>query len=214
MMLVFKRFPLKRYRLKILLKLWWRWLLEAMDDGEGRWDGGVVVGGGESVVSWADFGRPARSHIYIICSHSSLLRRIFFCNRNQVTVKQAYVTGQKVMGRANRRLGKLLSGSPEDLRFRAFFGVSAQVAVTAWSMMEVHSVLPPNPKFDHFLWALAFMRTYPANDTTLSCLLGGSDPKTIGKYVWPLIRSLYELNETVVSICLIVALVDYSLTFQ
>ena len=39
--------------MKILLKLWWRWLSEAMDDGEGRWDGGVVVGGGEElVVSW------------------------------------------------------------------------------------------------------------------------------------------------------------------
>ena len=96
----------------------------------------------------------------------------------------------------------------------AFFGVSAQVAVTAWSMMEDNSVLPSNPKLVHFLWALAFMRTYPANDTTLSCLLGGSDSKTIGKYVLPLICSLYELNETVVSICLIVALVDYSLTFQ
>ena len=140
---------------------------------------------------------------------------MFFCTRNQaVTVEEAYVAGQKVMGRANRRLGKLLSGSPKDRRFRAIFGVSAQVAVTAWSMMEVHSVLPPNPKFVHFLWALAFMRTYPANDTTLSCLMGGSDPKTIGKYVWLLVRSLYELNETVVSICLIVALVDYSLTFQ
>ena len=149
-----------------------------------------------------------------LCLSHCLFCRMFFCTHNQVTVEEAYVTGQRVMGRANKRLGKLLSGSPEDLRFRAFFGVSAQVGVTAWSMMEDHSVLPTNPKFVHFLWALAFMRTYPANDTTLSCLLGGSDPKTIGKYVWPLIRSLYVLNETVVSICLIVALVDSSLTFQ
>ena len=104
--------------------------------------------------------------------------------------------------------------SPKDLRFRAFFGVSAQVGVTAWSMMEDHSVLPPNPKFVHFLWTRTFMQTYPANGTTLSCLLGGSDPNTISKYVWPLIRSLFELNETVVSICLIVALVDDSQTFQ
>jgi hypothetical protein len=59
---------------------------------------------------------------------------MFFCTRNQVPVEEAYIAGQKVMGRANRRLGKLLSGSPEDLRFRAFFGVSAQVAVTAWSV--------------------------------------------------------------------------------
>ena len=80
-----------------------------------------MVGGGESVVSLADFGQPARGHIYLICSHSSLLHRVFFCNRNKVTIKQAYVTVQKVMGRANGRLGKLLSGSLEDLRLRAFF---------------------------------------------------------------------------------------------
>jgi hypothetical protein len=79
--------------------------------------------------------------------------------------------------------------------------------------MEDHSVLPPNPKFVHFLWTLAFMRTYPANNTTLSRLLGGSNPKTISKYVWPFIGSLFELNETVVSICLIVAFLD-SLTFH
>jgi len=42
---------------------------------------------------------------------------MFFCTQNQVTVEEAYVAGQKVMGWANRRLGKLLSGSPEDLRF-------------------------------------------------------------------------------------------------
>ena len=129
----------------------------------------------------------------------------FFFNRNQVTGEEAYMTGQKVMGQASQKLGKLLSGSPKDLCFQAFFGVSAQVAVTAWSMMEDHSVLPPNPKFVHFLWTLAFMRTYPANNTTFSRLLGGSNPKTISKYVWPFIRSLFELNETVVSVCLIVA---------
>ena len=76
---------------------------------------------------------------------------MFFRTQNQaVTVEKAYVAGQKVMGRANRRLGKLLPGSPEDLRFCGFFGVSAQVAVTAWDMLENHSVLPPNPKFVHF----------------------------------------------------------------
>ena len=161
-------------------------------------------------------GAWRRRSCRLICTHSSLLRRIFFCNRNQVTVEQAYVTGQKVMGRASRRLGELLSGSPEDLRFRAFFGVSAQVAVTAWSMMDDHSVLPSNPKLVHFLWALAFMRTYPANNTTLSRLLGGSDPKTISKYVWPFIRSLFELNETVVSgeHYLFDCCFSYSLTFH
>ena len=168
---------------------------------------GGVVGG-----FWST--RRTRPYFYLICSHSSCYVLCFACTRKQVTVQEAYVAGQKVMGRASRKLGKLLPGSPEDLRFRAFFGVSTQVAVTAWSLMEDHSVLPPNPKFVHFLWTLAFMRTYPANNTTLSRLLGGSDPKTISKYVWPFIRSLFELNDTVVSIiCLIVAFLD-SLTFH
>ncbi len=61
------------------------------------------------------------------------------------------------MGRAKLRLWKLLPGLPEDLHFRAFFGVSAQVLVTAWDMVENNSVLPPTPEFLRFLWALAFM---------------------------------------------------------
>jgi hypothetical protein len=61
---------------------------------------------------------------------------------------------------------------------------------------------PPNPKFLHFSWALAFMQTYPTNDTSLTHLLGGSDPKRISKYVWPFIPSIFALNKTVVSILL------------
>jgi hypothetical protein len=99
---------------------------------------------------------------------------MLFCTQRQVAVADVYTTGQKMIGWANRRLGKLLLGLPEDLRFRGFFGVSAEVLVTTWDMMENQSVLPPTPKFLHFLWVLAFMHTYPANNTTLSSLLGGS----------------------------------------
>ena len=106
------------------------------------------------------------------------------------------------MGRAERRLGKLSTGSPEDLRFRGFFGVSADVAVEAWEMMRSHNFLPPDPKFLHYLWALAFMRLYPANDKALSTSLGGSDPKTIRKYIWPFINSIFELDGVVVSLLL------------
>jgi hypothetical protein len=67
-----------------------------------------------------------------------------------VAVANTYTTRQKVMGRPNRRLGKLLRGLPEDLRFCGFFGVSAEVSVTAWDMMENHSVLPPTSKLLHF----------------------------------------------------------------
>ncbi len=123
---------------------------------------------------------------------------MFFCNHKQVTVNNAYVHGQKVMDRANRRLGKLLVGLPEDPRFCAFFGVSVGVAVEAWERMADHSCLPPNPEFLHYLWALTFMQTYPANNTTLSILLGGKDPKTVSKYVRSYIQSLLGLTEVVV----------------
>ncbi len=117
-----------------------------------------------------------------------------------MTATNAYATGQEVMGRANLRLGKLLLGSPEDLHFHGFFGVSAQVSVTAWDMMENHSALPAHtPEFVHFLWALAFMRTYPPNNNTLSRVLGEHDPKTMSKYVWPFIWSIFVLNEWLVS---------------
>ena len=116
-----------------------------------------------------------------------------------MTVTNAYATGQEVMGRANLRLGKLLLGSPEDLRFCGFFGVSAQVLVTAWDMMENHSVLLPTPKSVHFLWAFTFMRMYPPNNNTLSRVLGGHEPKTMSKYVWPFIRSIFALNKWLVS---------------
>ena len=46
-----------------------------------------------------------------------------------MTINDAYVQEQKVMGRVNRRLVKLLVGSPEDLRFCVSFGVSEEVAV-------------------------------------------------------------------------------------
>ncbi len=122
-----------------------------------------------------------------------------FYARKQVAVADAYTTVQKVMVWTNQRLGKLLPGSPEDLRFCGSFGVLAEVSVTAWDMMENHSVLPPTSKFLHFLWALAFICTYPANNTTLSSLLGGSNPKAISKYVWPFIRSIFALNKCLVS---------------
>ena len=104
-----------------------------------------------------------------------------------------------MMGRTGHALGILSPGSPEDLRHRFFFGVSAEVAVKAWNQMEELDLLPPSSQFQHYLWALAFMRTYPPNDTTLSRLLGGKDPKTPRKYIWPYIASLAELENFVVS---------------
>ena len=115
------------------------------------------------------------------------------------SVIDIYVEGQRVMGNTNPKLGKLLPGSPEDRRFRGLFGVSAQVVVDAWRLMEINGVLPENPQLCHFLWALAFMCIYPKNDKALSSLIGNRDPKTIHKHTWPFIRAVFELTDYVVS---------------
>ena len=99
-----------------------------------------------------------------------------------------------MMGHTSHALGILSPGAPEDKCFRGFFGVSKEVAVKAWGMMEEHDLLLPTLQFCHYLWALAFMRTYPPNNMTLSRLSGGSDPKTICKYIWRFIESLSELD--------------------
>ena len=105
------------------------------------------------------------------------------------------------MGRTGHTLGTLLPSSPEATRFRGYFGISAEVAVEAWEMMEELDCLPPSPRLQHsYLWALAFMRLYPENDKALSSTLGGSDAKTIRKYIWPMIQSIFDLEAAVVSL--------------
>ncbi len=49
------------------------------------------------------------------------------------------------------------------------------------------------------------MQTHTANDKALMIALGGSDPKTIHKYIWPFIDSIFELDGIVVSwlLCLL-----------
>ena len=102
---------------------------------------------------------------------------------NKISVEDAYCEGQRVMGRSGNTLGTLLLDSPEDKRFCGYFGVSAEVVVEgAWEMMEELDCLPPSSQFWYYLWALAFMQLYPANDRALSSTLGGSDPETIQEY--------------------------------
>jgi hypothetical protein len=97
------------------------------------------------------------------------------------------------------RLGKFLLGFPEDIHFCGLFGVSTELAKTTWELMEDHGLRPSGSDFLHFLWAPVFMQTYPQNENTLSRVLGGHDPKTTSKNVWPVIRSIYALNDVVVS---------------
>ncbi len=84
------------------------------------------------------------------------------------------------MGRTSHTLGTLLPATPENKCFCGYFGVSAEVMVEAWEMMEELDCLPPLPRFQHYLLVLAFMQLYPANGSALSSTLGEwpkEDPK-------------------------------------
>lgn len=120
-------------------------------------------------------------------------------NNNYPTEEDAYKEGNELMRRGTKSTGILDQGAPEDTRFRSMFGTSALVCITAWRMMAQHNLLPPEHQFVHYLWALLFMKVYPDNETALCTLCGGRDPKTVRKYIWPYIFSLYELNFYVVS---------------
>jgi hypothetical protein len=102
------------------------------------------------------------------------------------------------MGRTGHTLGTLLPGSPET-HFCGYFGISAEVMVEACEMMKELDCLPPSPQFEHYLWKLAFMWLYPANDKALLSTLGGSEPKIIWKYILPMIKSIFDLEGVVVS---------------
>jgi hypothetical protein len=95
--------------------------------------------------------------------------------------------------------GPYSPGSPEDLCHQGYLGVSAEIAVKALKKIEELDLLPLSSQFHYYLWALAFLRTYPPNDTTLLTLLGGKDLKTIHKYMWSYIKSPAKLENFVVS---------------
>ena len=119
-------------------------------------------------------------------------------------LSHTYREGQKLMNRASKQLGTTFKGGTEDRRFRSCFGVGAAVAVIAWNKMMERDLLPQIGGFCHYLWALMFMKLYGESETEMCMLLGGIDPKTMRKYVWPYIYSIFELHYDVVSstICL------------
>ena len=117
------------------------------------------------------------------------------------TVEDAYLEGKELMRRGGKELGTLAPGGPEDRRFRSFFGAGVAVVIAAWKGMAEHGLLPPEALFVHYLWALVFMCLYPTNEAELCLICGNRDPKTVRKYIWPYINSLYELNYYVVSHC-------------
>jgi hypothetical protein len=102
--------------------------------------------------------------------------------------------GREIQNRSKMRVGSDLS---EDMRFRAYFGCSAEVALIGWNMMGAHGLTPDGGQLVHMLWALYFLMVYPGA-TVAGGTLGGEgkavDPKTLSQYIWPFIQALAGLE--------------------
>lgn len=102
--------------------------------------------------------------------------------------------GREIQSRSKMRVGSDLS---EDMRFRAYFGCSPEVALISWNMMDAHGLTPDGGQIVHMLWALYFMMVYPGA-TVAGGTLGDEgkavDPTTLSKYIWPFIKALAGLE--------------------
>ena len=118
------------------------------------------------------------------------------------SLEDFYFIGRDIQNRFNHRVG---AESSEDVRFRSCFGCGAHIALLLWQMLSAYDYLPDQPAttIAHLLWALFFMMVYPS-ETVLCGAVGGDkgviDPKTIRKYIWPIITAIASLEQHVVSI--------------
>ncbi len=113
----------------------------------------------------------------------------------QPTLEDAYDMGREMMNRSSKEMGAI---ETEDRRFRELFGVGGMTAIAAYAWLVYTDLLPEGGTFQHMLWALCFLKVYPT-ETVLSSLCGGGvDPKTIRKYIWPMIFALASLEDYLV----------------
>ena len=86
----------------------------------------------------------------------------------------------------------------EDKHFRALFGCSVIVALTLWTMMLDHDLLPVNATITHLLWTLMYLKVYPTESAMQR--MTKVDPKTSRKYVSIMLSHISLLEPYVVSL--------------
>jgi len=113
---------------------------------------------------------------------------------------EAFVLAGKDIQRKPLTIG---APSTDNRAFRDFFGATAIVVSTLWRFMATNDKIPAESGIKHLLWALYFLRAYPKQGHMCS-MVGGSagavDPKTLRKYIWPLIYRISDLEPDVVSV--------------
>ena len=115
------------------------------------------------------------------------------------TATDFLLAGKDIQNKAGRPIG---SAGTEDRHFREFFGAGPFVVSQLWNLLARHDLIPPEGELWHLLWTLHFLKAYPKQATVCSTVGGSAgaiDPKTLRKYMWPLIRAVADLEPDVVS---------------
>ena len=90
------------------------------------------------------------------------------------------------------------ANSNGDRDCRSLFGVSEEVCVSVWDLLEPETTMPKGVAIKHLFWALMFLKTY-GNEATLCSLAGGVSKNTFHKWSWIMIDAISYLEPYVVS---------------
>ncbi len=111
------------------------------------------------------------------------------------TMEDFYLFGKAVQQRMGSSLYSMMT---EELHFCQFFGIPASAAMAAWDLLIKNEHVPEEGTVLKFLWALYFLKHYP-KEGPLCAALGGIDPKTCQKHIWPFIYAIAALEPDVLS---------------
>ncbi len=117
----------------------------------------------------------------------------------KLTARDFLLGGKDIQNKAER---SIRSAGAKDCHFFEFFGTGPSVVSKLWIMMLDHDIFPPDREIKHLLWTLHFLKAYPRQSAVFSTVGGSTgaiDPKTFRKYMWPYIRSIVDLETTMVS---------------
>ena len=85
-------------------------------------------------------------------------------------------------------------------RFKSWFGTPPDIVAIVWAGLALTGWLrfTHNPKPEHLLWSLVFLKTY-STEPTLASRVGGVDEKTFRKWAWFYVEGIAGLASKTVS---------------
>jgi len=86
-----------------------------------------------------------------------------------------------------------LTSASDDRAFRSVFGISWNVAASAWKLLEGNGG-ERGKKPIHLLWALLFIKQYGNEQSHCMVVGGGVSAKTFRKWIWIVLDELAAVS--------------------